>query len=107
MHNRLVLTTHSPYIVNYLSLAIQGKYLQQRIIERGRQELLPKLDAIVPSQALLDADDVAIYQCDERDGSITRLRSFEGIPSDQNLLNDWLRTGNELFDQLLELEEAI
>lgn len=106
-HNRLVLTTHSPYIVNYLSLAIQGKYLQQRIIERGRQELLPKLDAIVPPQALLDADDVAIYQCSERDGSITRLPSFEGIPSDQNLLNDWLRTGNELFDKLLELEEAI
>ncbi|MFZ1830886.1 MAG: ATP-binding protein [Candidatus Competibacteraceae bacterium] len=106
-HNRLVLTTHSPYIVNYLSLAIQGKYLQQRIIERGRQELLPKLDAIVPSQALLDADHVAIYQCSERDGSITRLPSFEGIPSDQNVLNEWLRTGNELFDQLLELEEAI
>ena len=107
LHNRLILTTHSPYIVNYLSLAIQGKYLQQRIIERGRQELLPKLDAIVPSQALLGADDVAIYQCSERDGSITRLPSFEGIPSDQNLLNDWLRTGNELFDKLLELEEAI
>jgi len=106
-HNRLVLTTHSPYIVNYLSLAIQGKYLQQRIIERGRQELLPKLDAIVPSQALLGADDVAIYQCSERDGSITRLPCFEGIPSDQNLLNAWLRTGNNLFDQLLELEEAI
>lgn len=106
-HNRLVLTTHSPYIVNYLSLAIQGKHLQQRIIERGRQELLPKLYAIVPSQALLGADDVAIYQCSERDGSITRLPCFEGIPSDQNLLNDWLRTGNTLFDQLLELEEAI
>ena len=107
LHNRLILTTHSPYLVNYLSLAIQGKYLQQRIIKRGRQELLPKLDAIVPSQALLGADDVAIYQCSERDGSITRLPSFEGIPSDQNLLNDWLRTGNNLFDQLLELEEAI
>ena len=31
-HNRLVLTTHSPYIVNFLSLAIQGKHLQQRLI---------------------------------------------------------------------------
>ena len=61
----------------------------------------------MPEQALLLADDVAIYQCNERDGSINRLRSFEGIPSDQNLLNDWLRTGNELFDKLLELEEAI
>lgn len=106
-HNRLVLTTHSPYIVNYLSLAIQGKYLQQRIIERGRQGLLHELYAIVPLQALLGADDVAIYQCSERDGSITRLPSFEGIPSDQNLLNEWLRTGNELFDQLLGLEEAL
>jgi len=106
-HNRLVLTTHSPYIVNYLSLAIQGKHLQQRIVEGKRDELLPRLNAIVPLQALLNADDVAIYQCNERDGSITRLPCFEGIPSDQNLLNDWLRTGNTLFDQLLELEEAI
>lgn len=106
-HNRLVLTTHSPYIVNYLSLAIQGRHLQQRIVEDKREELLTRLDDIVPLQALLNVDDVAIYQCNERDGSITRLPCFEGIPSDQNLLNDWLRTGNTLFDQLLELEEAI
>lgn len=106
-HNRLVLTTHSPYIVNYLSLAIQGKHLQKRLIERNRDDLLPALYEIVPEAALLLADDVAIYQCNERDGSITRLPCFEGIPSDHNLLNDWLRTGNELFDQLLELEEGI
>ncbi|MBK1642848.1 AAA family ATPase [Chromatium okenii] len=105
--NRLILTTHSPYIVNYLSLAIQGKHLQQRIIECGREELLPKMNAIVPLSALLEADDVAIYQCNEQDGSVTRLPCFDGIPSDKNLLNDWLRTGNDLFDQLLELEEAI
>lgn len=105
--NRLVLTTHSPYIVNYLSLAIQGKHLQQRLIEQQREDLLPALYEIVPLQALLLADEVAIYQCNERDGSITRLPCFEGIPSDHNLLNDWLLAGNELFDRLLELEEAI
>lgn len=106
-HNRLVLTTHSPYIVNYLSLAIQAKHLQQRLIEHNRQDLLPQLYAVVPEEALLAADDVAIYQCNERDGSIHSLPSFEGIPSDRNLLNDWLRAGNDLFDKLLELEEAI
>lgn len=106
-HNRLVLTTHSPYVVNYLSLAIQGRHLQKRLIEQKREDLLPSLYDIVPEEALLQADDVAIYQCNERDGSITRLPCFEGIPSDRNLLNDWLRAGNELFDQLLELEEAI
>ena len=61
----------------------------------------------MPEKALLDADDVAIYQCNEIDGSISRLSAFEGIPSDENLLNSWLRQGNELFDQLLDLEEAI
>lgn len=106
-HNRLVLTTHSPYVVNYLSLAIQGRHLQRRLIEQNREDLLPSLYDIVPEEALLQADDVAIYQCNERDGSITRLPCFDGIPSDRNLLNDWLRAGNELFDQLLELEEAI
>lgn len=106
-HNRLVLTTHSPYIVNFLSLAIQGKHLQQRLIEHKRDDLLPELYEIVPEDALLLADEVSIYQCNERDGSISELPCFEGIPSDHNLLNDWLRTGNELFDQLLELEEAI
>lgn len=106
-HNRLVLTTHSPYIVNYLSLAIQGKHLQQRLIEQKREDLLPILYDIVPEQVLLLADEVAIYQCNERDGSVSELSCFEGIPSDHNLLNDWMRTGNELFDKLLELEEAI
>ena len=106
-HNRLVLTTHSPYIVNYLSLAIQAKHVQQRIVASGRTDLLARLEEIVPPSALLAPDDVAIYQCNERDGSITRLPCFEGIPSDDNVLNNWLRTGNALFDQLLELEEAI
>lgn len=107
VHNRLILTTHSPYIVNYLSLAIQGKHLQQRLIECQRQDLLPMLYEIVPERALLLAEEVAIYQCNEQDGSIAALPRFEGIPSDRNMLNDGLRKGNALFDQLLELEEAI
>ncbi|MCF5857194.1 ATP-binding protein [Aeromonas veronii] len=105
--NQLVLTTHSPYIVNYLSLAIQGRQLQQRMQAAGRIDLLPELYQLIPESALLVADEVAIYQCDEQEGRISQLDCYEGIPSDQNLLNDWLRMGNSLFDQLLELEEAI
>ncbi|MFT3208892.1 AAA family ATPase [Klebsiella pneumoniae] len=105
--NRLVLTTHSPYIVSYLSLAVQGKHLQQRIIESKQNALLPRLSALIPESALLDPDEVAIYQCSDQDGSVIRLATYEGIPSDKNLLNDWLRMGNSLFDQLLELEEEL
>ncbi|MEG1350840.1 MAG: hypothetical protein RSD49_22695, partial [Hafnia sp.] len=61
----------------------------------------------IPETALLDPDEVAIYQCSDQDGSVIRLATYEGIPSDKNLLNDWLRMGNTLFDQLLELEEEL
>ncbi|MFP9493468.1 AAA family ATPase [Pectobacterium brasiliense] len=105
--NRLVLTTHSPYIISYLTLAVQGKHLQKLINERGREKMLPELYELIPEKILLESEGLAIYQCSELDGTITQLSSFEGIPSDHNLLNDWLRMGNTLFDQLLELEEAI
>ena len=33
------------------------------------------------------------------------LNSYEGLPSDENFLNIQLGETNELFDQLLEIEE--
>lgn len=106
--NRLVLTTHSPYVVNYLTLAVQGKHLHDGIVKKGRQkDLLPKLNQIVPLSALLDNDELAIYQADEKTGTVVKLDSVEGIPTDENFLNNSLRAGNIVFDRLLELEEEL
>jgi predicted ATPase len=106
--NRLVLTTHSPYVVNYLTISVQGKHLQDSILQKKRdKELLPKLAAVIPLHALLDADDLAIYQADEKTGSITKLPMIDGIPSDDNFLNRSLQEGNDLFDALLDIEEEL
>jgi predicted ATPase len=102
--NKLIMTTHSPYIINYLSIAIQGAYLKAKI---KSDVLLDRLNKIVPVASLISADDVVIYQLDERDGSIKKLPVFEGIPSDKNYLNSSLHEGNQLFDSLLELEEDL
>jgi predicted ATPase len=102
--NKLIMTTHSPYIINYLSLAIQADYLKEKI---HSEELRKKLNAIVPLKSTISASDVAIYQLDEKDGTIRKLPTFEGIPSDKNLLNQSLANGNELFDQLLEIEQEL
>lgn len=105
--NELLMTTHSPYIINYLSIAIQGKHLLDKIdASPNKDKLLPRLNAIVPIEACVAADDVAVYQF-QNDGSICRLGSYEGIPSDKNYLNQSLAEGNHLFDALLELEEEL
>ena len=107
--NKLILTTHSPYIINYLSTAIQGAYLKNKIDESDthHDEDIKKLNAIVPLKSVVDAKDVVIYQMDEKDGTIKKLPSYEGIPSDKNYLNEMLADGNHIFDALLELEESI
>lgn len=106
--NRLVMTTHSPYVVNYLTIAVQGKHLHDEIVERSRDhDLLPKLDKVIPLRALVSADELVIYQADETTGTIVKLPLIDGIPTDHNYLNDSLRVGNDLFDQLLELEEEL
>lgn len=108
MENKLIMTTHSPYVINFLSLVIQAQYLKAQIDKSGKnEELLSKLDAVIPIKSIVRSDDVAIYQLDDEEGTIKQLSTYEGIPSDENYLNQLLKKGNELFDALLEIEEQL
>ncbi len=103
--NKLIITTHSPYIINYLSIAVQAGYLKEKI--KSNDSLLKKLDGIVPLVSTVDSNEVSVYQLDEKSGIISKLNSYEGIPSDKNLLNESLADGNSLFDSLLEIEQEL
>ena len=106
--NRLVLTTHSPYIVNFLSIAIQGHYLREQIEAReAAPQLLERLGQVVPLDALVEGRDLSVYQSDEKTGLIQKLATTDGIPSDRNYLNLQLMRGNELFDSLLDIEQEL
>ena len=106
--NKLVITTHSPYIINFLSITIQAEYLRGKILKsKVPQELLPKLNKIVPDTSLVSAEDVVVYQLNETFGDIRRLKTEDGIPSDKNYLNEVLAEGNHIFDLLLELEQEL
>lgn len=105
--NRLILTTHSPYILNYLSIAIQGDYLFEKLKSNPLSaELKKRLNKIVPLKSVISALDVVIYQLDEK-GNIKKLPSYEGIPSDRNFLNASLAEGNNLFGSLIEIEQEL
>ncbi|KPA17132.1 ATPase AAA [Candidatus Magnetomorum sp. HK-1] len=106
--NQLIITTHSPFIINYLSVAIQGGYLKNKIdLSPKAEKLIPKLNKIISEKSLIFSESTAVYQFNETDGSIEKLSSYEGIPSDTNYLNDYLRECNQLFDSLLEIEEEL
>lgn len=103
--NKLIMTTHSPYIINYLSIAIQADYLKKKI--KSNNSLMDKLNAIVPIKSTVNSNSISVYQLDEKTGIIKKLDNYEGIPSDKNLLNESLAEGNDLFDSLLEIEQEL
>ena len=98
--NKLIITTHSPYLVNYVSVAVEaGKLSQGATAEKKEQ-----LNAIVPISSAINADDLVIYQLNEKEGSVELLDNYEGIPSDENFLNNEMGRTNELFADLLDLQ---
>lgn len=103
--NQLILTTHSPYIINYLTLAIKGKAVFQKIKKTAKEEeLKSELEKIIPETSCINAQDAIVYELTET-GRIKRLPTYQGLPSDENYLNNSLAAFNDSFVQLLEVEE--
>ena len=101
--NRLMLTTHSPYIVNYLTLAIKAGVLAGQA--EGNVSLMDRIGKIVPKESYVDIEDWKIYEVSS--GQARELEQYDGMPSDNNFLNMLLNDSNSSFDELLDIEEEI
>ena len=101
--NKLVITTHSPYIINYLMLAIKASEIEKKA--NSIEEIKSKIYEIVPAKAITPLQHVAIYELDEKTGTISRLKQSFGLPSNENYLNNQLGETNVLFSKLMEIED--
>jgi predicted ATPase len=101
--NKLIMTTHSPYLINYLTLTVKAEMVKSKL---NSEEELNKLAKIVPLQSTVKADELVIYELNEIDGTIKKLEDYKGLPSDDNELNSKLEDSNELFAQLQEIEKG-
>ena len=99
-HNGLIITTHSPYILNYLTLNIKAGMMAKK--QPVCEDAIKK---IVPQKSWLKADQVTVYEI-RNDGTVSSLKKYEGMPSDDNYLNNALAETNILFDRLLEIENG-
>jgi len=105
--NKLVMTTHSPYIINYLTLAVKGFLVEEKIKGSDREEELnSKLASILPLNSFIKPDDLVIYELNDN-GGIIRLGDYNGLPSDNNYLNNNLSEGNNLFASILDIEDEL
>ncbi len=96
--NKLIITTHSPYIINYLTLAIKAN----TVFEKNKKDS-DKISKIVDENSKISGSDVCIYELDDF-GNINKLNDYKELPSDENYLNNQLGEFNDLFVKLLELE---
>lgn len=99
--NKLVITSHSPYIINYLTLAIKAKMVLDN--PKITDDLRHKVELIVPSGSPVQSSDIVIYEI-ENNGDISMVDNYKGLPSDENYLNNLLSEANYLFSDLKEIE---
>ena len=100
--NKPIITTHSPYIIGYMTLAVKAMELFKKA---KKEEVRAQINEIVPQKSAISHDDLVIYELDEKDGSIHKLDTYKGIPSSKNYLNSELSEKNELYAQLLDIED--
>ena len=104
IENRLILTTHSPYLISYLTLSVKAGFLKSKI---QTDDLKSELERIVSLNSTINSDGLSIYELDEENGTIHSLETYNGLPSDANTLNEKLDESNELFAKLLEIQKQL
>ena len=101
--NNLIITTHSPYIINYLMLAIKASEIEKEASNNASAK--SKIYEIVPERAITPLQNVTIYELDQTDGTISQIKQSFGLPSNDNYLNNQLGEANLLFSKLMEIED--
>lgn len=100
--NHLILTTHSPYIIAYTTLAMKAFKVKDN--SNISQDLLKRLEDIVPIKSCINPEKTGIYQIDDK-GIVASIKSERGLILDNNFLNTSLEDTNDLFNELLDIAE--
>lgn len=101
--NQLFLTTHSPYFIDFLTLSAKAFNIRKSV--KGNN-VPTRLYDIVPQSALINPRVLNVYEI--KDGGVLPLNTYDdGLPSDENVLNKALAFANELYDDLLEIEDSL
>jgi len=104
--NKLLFTTHSPYLIRFLGVVAYAKQLLDKSSgHKNEKELSQRIFDILPKYALINTEDYVIYEMQDG-GCIRKIEQYQGIPKDNQLMQG-LHKSSELIDQLIDIEEDI
>jgi len=92
----LVITTHSPYIINDISIAAKAWKVHMTC---NNDQIYKKLNKLLPQGLRVNKSDIAIYEISEN-GLVAKLPLYEGVPSDDNVLNKYIEESNGVFSDV-------
>jgi energy-coupling factor transporter ATP-binding protein EcfA2 len=101
-NSRLIMTTHSPYLLVYLTLCVKADRLKQSV---QTDELRSRINDIVSLSSTIHQGSLVVYQLHGETGKIEKLANFNGLPTDENELNYGLADANDDFSKLLDIED--
>ena len=91
--NVLIMSTHSPYVLNQLVTASLAASIEAK----------EEVGKVFPLSSAVPQSNMRLYELDGR-GGVSLLETPNGIFDDGNVLNTALRDWNELFDRLLGIK---
>lgn len=108
-HSKLILTTHSPFTISYLTLIAKAGNVLEEVKKTNKnedeiKEAIERINKIVPIDALVTGDNMKIYHLE--DGNITLLDNYNSMPSDNNLLNVEMREFNNEYRKLVQVKKS-
>lgn len=104
--SKLIMTSHSPYIINFLTLCVKTGLMRKKLREKISENISAKINEIVPYEASLLPQDLVIYEINDQ-GCVIELKDYNGLPNDENYLNLSLEYSNQKFSDLLDIERYV
>lgn len=105
--HRLVISTHSPYLIEDILASIRAKTIGDRVANNVVEtRIVERLNKCYPVSSRVAGNQVALYET-SYDGTITKSVEDSGLISDRNFLNRHLMLGSMLLDELTNLEDAL
>lgn len=107
--SKLILTTHSPFTISYLTLIAKAGNVLEEVKSTNENEdeikaAVEQINKIVPIDALVTGDNMKIYHLE--DGNITLLDNYNSMPSDDNLLNVEMKKFNDEYKKLMQIKKS-